>query len=136
VSVVNRNKAKAELAQHLASDPLPLRKAKITQEAAVKKAEKTAKAATEARAAAEVAKANALKAQDAAEQAVAEALKKFEEAEAYLKEVKSKPGAAQGQIWWLERTLHEAKAYLPEKKGWIQKKKLILIHFNETKKIK
>jgi len=34
---VSQNKAKAELAQHLASDPLPLRKAKITNEAAVKK---------------------------------------------------------------------------------------------------
>merc|ERR1712137_922529 len=36
--VVSRNKAKAELAQHLATDPLPLRRAKITCEAAVKKA--------------------------------------------------------------------------------------------------
>merc|ERR1712137_1295961 len=39
--VVSRNKAKAELSQLLAEDPLPLRRAKITQEAAVKKAEKT-----------------------------------------------------------------------------------------------
>lgn len=64
--LVSRNKAKAELAQHLAEvrsppcrsflaacingvstlqDPLPLRKAKITLEAAVKKAEKAANAA-------------------------------------------------------------------------------------------
>ena len=40
--VVSRNKAKAELAQHLASDPLPLRRAKITCEAAVKKADRAA----------------------------------------------------------------------------------------------
>ena len=33
--VVSRNKAKNELAQHLAEDPLPLRQAKITAEAAV-----------------------------------------------------------------------------------------------------
>jgi len=37
LGVVTRNKFKAELAQHLAQDPLPLSKAKITQEAAVKK---------------------------------------------------------------------------------------------------
>jgi hypothetical protein len=30
--IVQQNKAKAELAQHLAEDPLPLRKAKITLE--------------------------------------------------------------------------------------------------------
>jgi murein DD-endopeptidase MepM/ murein hydrolase activator NlpD len=38
--VVQQNKAKAELAQHLAEDPLPLRKAKITLEAALKKSRK------------------------------------------------------------------------------------------------
>ncbi len=37
---MSRNKAKAELAQHLAEDPLPLRRAKITTEAAHKKADK------------------------------------------------------------------------------------------------
>ncbi len=42
-SVVARNKAKNELAQHLGADPLPLRRAKITQEAAVKKAERATK---------------------------------------------------------------------------------------------
>jgi len=39
-SMVSRNKAKNELAQHLAEDPLPLRRAKLTSEAAFKKAEK------------------------------------------------------------------------------------------------
>ncbi|ELR16115.1 TolA protein, partial [Acanthamoeba castellanii str. Neff] len=47
-SIVAKNRAKNELAQHLSSDPLPLRKAKITQEAAVKKAERAAQAAREA----------------------------------------------------------------------------------------
>merc|ERR1712137_860441 len=46
--VVSQNKAKAELAQHLAEDPLPLRRAKITQEAAVKKAERATNAEAEA----------------------------------------------------------------------------------------
>jgi len=36
-SGVKANKAKAELAQHLGTDNLPLRKAKITTEAATKK---------------------------------------------------------------------------------------------------
>jgi len=102
-SVVAQNKAKNELAQHLASDPLPLRKAKITQEAAVKKAERAVKAAAEASAAAEA--------------ALDDCQKKFEEAEAYLIEVKSKPGSAQGQLFWIERELKEAKFYLPEKRG-------------------
>ena len=35
--LVSRNKAKNELAQHLGEDPLPLRRAKITTEAATKK---------------------------------------------------------------------------------------------------
>merc|ERR1711943_166551 len=51
--VVSRNKAANELAQHLAEDPLPLRKAKITAEAAVKRSEKATKAAADAREAAE-----------------------------------------------------------------------------------
>ena len=33
--VVSRNKAKNELAQHLAEDPLPLRQAKITAEGSI-----------------------------------------------------------------------------------------------------
>jgi len=120
-SVVARNKAKAELSQHLASDPLPLRKAKITQEAAVKKADRATQAASDALKAATEAKHAAEKAKHAAEAAVEEALRKVDEAEAYLLEVKSKPGAAQGQIWWLERELHDARAYLPERKGGYKK---------------
>jgi len=121
VGVVTRNKAKAELAQHLSSDPLPLRRAKITQEAAVKKAEKATQAAADARAASEAAKAAAVEAKKAAERALEDMQSKVEEAEAYLQEVKSKPGAAQGHIWWLERELQEARAYLPERKGGIKK---------------
>jgi len=49
IGLVTRNKAKAELAQHLSSDPLPLRRAKITQEAAVKKADRATQAAADAR---------------------------------------------------------------------------------------
>jgi len=163
IGAVVRNKAKAELAQHLASDPLPLRRAKITQEAAVKKADKatqvaaeataksqaaraeagkTARAAADSRATAEVARAEAEKqaaeavqargraeaasrasenAAAAAEQAVEAAQAKVEEAETYLEEVKNQPGSAHGAVWWLQRELHEKKAYMPEKKGGYKK---------------
>jgi len=98
--VVSKNKAKNELAQHLAEDPLPLRRAKINTEAAVKKAE---------RATAE------------AEQAVAEATRQYEECEAYLHELQSKGGSGLGALWWMDRELHEAKAYLPQAKGGYKK---------------
>jgi len=106
--VVSRNKAKAELAQHLAEDPLPLRRAKINQEAAVRKADKAAADAEAARAAAEAALA-------AAERALAEA-------QAYLDEVRSKPGSAAGALWWIDRELHEQRKYLPSSKGGIAKR--------------
>eukprot|EP01088_Endostelium_zonatum_P019175 TRINITY_DN648_c0_g2_i2.p1 TRINITY_DN648_c0_g2~~TRINITY_DN648_c0_g2_i2.p1 ORF type:complete len:318 (-),score=105.18 TRINITY_DN648_c0_g2_i2:47-958(-) len=105
---VQMNKAKNELAQHLSSDPLPLRKAKITNEAAVKKAEKASAAAEAARI--------------AAENALEEATRKLAEAEAYLEEVKSRPGSAAGALWWIERELHEAKKYLPKSKGGLERK--------------
>jgi len=147
--VVSQNKAKAELAAHLAADPLPLARAKITQEAAVKKADKATQSAVEARSAAQAAKtaaeasareatqarsdaeeqarqAAAAKAESerataAAEDAAEEARQKVDQAEAYLNEVKSKPGSGKGTVWWLQRELHETKAYLPERKGGYRK---------------
>jgi len=119
--VVSRNKAKAELAQHLAEDPLPLRKAKITQEAAVKRAERTAQAAADARTAATQATKAAAEAKEESNRAKAEAESKVAEAEAFLQEVKSKPGAAEGALWWIERELHEAKKYKPTSRGGISK---------------
>merc|ERR1712137_1172597 len=140
--VVSMNKAKAELAQHLAEDPLPLRKAKITQEAAVKRADKArqaaeeaaqaasharqaaetaAKEATQARQAAESARQASAVAKAKAEDALAAAEAKFKEAEAYLEEVKSRPGCAHGAIWWMDRELHEQRKYLPTSRGGIAK---------------
>jgi len=95
------------LAQHLAEDPLPLRKAKITLEAAVKKAERAA--------------ADAAAARVAAEHALAEAERRLADAEAYLNEVRNKPGSAAGALWWIDRELHEQKKYLPERRGGISK---------------
>ena len=64
--VVSRNKAKVQLDAHLAEDPLPLRKAKLTLAAAQKKADKArapfqaaTEVAAEARAKAEAARADA-----------------------------------------------------------------------------
>jgi chromosome segregation ATPase len=76
VSMVNRNKASVELAQLKQENPLPLRKAKITQEAALRKVEKERKAA-------EVATAEA-------EEQTRKVEKVFKEAQEYLEEVKKK----------------------------------------------
>jgi len=105
---VQRNKASNELAQLLATDPLPLRQAKISLEAAERKAEKARKPFKEARERAE-------EAREAADRAVDECNRRYEEAERYLKEVMSKPSSPHGQIWWFERELEEARKYMPTK---------------------
>jgi len=122
-SLVAKNKAKQELAQLKQENPLPLRKAKITAEAALRKVEKQrkeAEAATAQVAAAarelEQAKRDAEAATKRVEKAVIEIEEKFREAEAYLQEVKRKGGVANGAIYWIERELKEAKKYLPQRK--------------------
>jgi myosin heavy subunit len=119
--VVSRNRAKNELAQHLAEDPLPLRRAKITAEAAAKRNERAVVAAADAKAAAEQAAVEAGKARQAAEDAVEAALAALADAEAYLKEVQATAGGGAGALWWIERELHEQRKYLPESKGGIRK---------------
>jgi len=92
---VKQGKAKNELAQLKGEDPMPLRKAKLTLTAALKKAEKATTAAQEKLAAAEAA---------------------FAEAERQLEAVKKAGGgAAKGRIWWMERELAEKKKYMPKK---------------------
>ena len=133
--VVSRNKAKAELAQLNAEDPLPLQRAKITLEAAYKRAEKTrapfeaaTKQAEAARAAASAAanaatadRRSAESAKQAAEAALDDATRQVAEAEAYLNEIKNRPGCAFGALWWIDRELHEAKKFKPTSKGGIAK---------------
>jgi len=125
---VKRNKAVAELEQLKASDPQPLRTAKINQGATVRKAEKAsnaASAATAAAAAATAAAKDALAAAEAAviaageaalqlEAAVQSASNKLQEALDYLQEVKNMPGQSFGDIWWMEREIAEKKKYLPK----------------------
>jgi len=119
--VVQQNKAKALLASHLAEDPLPLRKAKVTLEAAVKKADKARAPFEAATKVAEDARHRAEQARQRADEAVEEASQKVKAAEDYMDEVKRKPGTPHGAIWWLERQLQEQKSFLPERKGGTRK---------------
>jgi len=141
-TVVQQNKAKNELAQLRAEDPLPLRRAKITQEAATKKAEKArapfeaatkeaeaaravasaaANQASQARSAASKAKQASERAKQAAEDALEEARRALQEAEDYLNEIRSKPGCAYGAMWWLDREIQEKKKFLPERLGGVKR---------------
>merc|ERR1712196_331373 len=131
LGIVKRNRAKAELEQVKQEDSLPLRKAKISQEAAVRRLNKALKTAaqetetaTEARRLASEAKELAVvaanKSEEAkleSEKAVTVAEKAFQDAEKFLEEVKSKfSGSSEGALWWMDRELAEAKKYLPKSK--------------------
>jgi chromosome segregation ATPase len=130
LGAVQRNKAKNEVAQLKAEDPLPLRKAKITQEAALKRVQKERQKAEAATKVAEQKAAEATTAAEAAaaaeaeleqqtkqlEAAQADLQKKFDEAVEALNAVKKKGGGvAQGAIWWMEKELAEAKKYMGRK---------------------
>jgi len=136
-TIVARSKAAQELAQLKQENPLPLRKAKITQEAALRKVEKQRKEAENATAKClsiadelakvkreldigaqqlEVAKNEVEEATRRVEEAVRDTEVRMAEAEAYLEEVKKHGGNPDGAIWWIERELKEAKKYLPQRK--------------------
>jgi len=92
IGIVKRNSAANQLDQMLSEDPLPLRKAKINQAAAVKKSERATKTA---------------------EAAVKNAETKLQEALDFLQRAKQSGGVARGAIWWMEREITEKKKYLP-----------------------
>jgi len=98
---VGKGKATNEKAQLQSEDPLPLRKAKITQEAALKRVEK--------------ARAPFTAATEAAEAARQEAEAAFTAAQASLDELKKKGGTPHGTVWWMERVLHEKMKFMPKK---------------------
>jgi len=102
IGVVQRNKAAAELAQVKSEDPLPLRKAKISSEAALRKVEKERKAAEEATLQVEA--------------SVRDMEAKVKETNDYLDELKKKGGIPYGSVWWMEREIKEAQKYLPKSK--------------------
>jgi len=123
ISAVQRSKASAELAQLKQEDPMPLRKAKITQEAALRKVEKERKAAEAAtavaagKAADAEAKSRALEEQKKkVEAAYVECEKSYKEAQDFLEAVKKKGGIPNGSMWWMERELTEAQKYMPKRK--------------------
>ena len=127
-SSFQKSLAANELAQLKSEDPLPLRKAKITQQATLKKAEKAANILREAQAAAQAAadtaaeaareaeakRVDATNAANELEAAVQEANAKLQEANDFLEEEKQKGGVAQGDIWWMQRELEEKKKYMPK----------------------
>ena len=83
-------------------------------QAATKAAEAARASATADREAADAAKRQA-------EAALSDARARLQEAEDYLEEIKSQPGCAAGALWWIDRELHEAKAYMPESRGGYRK---------------
>jgi len=109
LSTVQKNKAANELQQLKSEDPLPLRKAKINQGATVRKCEKASVEAQKQTLVVEQKKVEV-------EKLVEDANKKFDEAQNYFNEVKSRPGSAEGDLWFINRELTEAKKYLPQKK--------------------
>jgi len=113
---VQRNKAANELAQLKAEDPLPLRKAKITQEAALRKVQKEKKATEEARVETERKGKELEKAIKELEQAYVSLEAKMAEAQEELEKIKAKPGGGKGAIWWLQRELFEVDNRLPKAK--------------------
>ena len=122
--VVSRNKAKVSLDAHLAEDPLPLRKAKITLEAARKRADKARapfQAATEvaadARAKAEEARAEAQVARRAAEAARADATARREQAAAARQTAEAAKARAEEAVAAAQAAVAEAEAFLEELKA-------------------
>jgi hypothetical protein len=124
---VKKGKAVQEKEQLLCEDPLPLRKAKITQGASLKKVTKSrlkAETATSAAAEAERLAAEAKVTADAAEVAAEEAKTLADaaqvaaevalaDAQTSLNNLKAKAGggAPQGKLWWMERVLAEKRKF-------------------------
>jgi predicted nucleic acid-binding Zn-ribbon protein len=113
---MQKSKASNELAQLKSEDPLPLRRAKITQEAAVRKTEKQLKQVA-------IAKEEAARKQAELEKAIREleaaytALEgKIAEAQKELERAKSSGTGGQGAVYALERQLFDADAFLPTSK--------------------
>jgi len=137
-------KAKNELAQLKGEDPLPLRRAKITQEAALRKVQKQRKLAEDAETEA-AAKKKALEDAERALEATARQLAqkeaalqvavseleaayadleaKMTEAMEMLAEAKKSGGVAYGALWWMGRELFEADSRLPTAKMRFDHKK-------------
>jgi len=104
-SGMKKAKASNECAQLKAEDPLPLRRAKITQEAAVRKVQKLKKPLEE-----KEAKLAAIVAE--LETSYDELKQQFIAAEESLKKAKQAGGTAWGAIWFMQRELYEQDSRL------------------------
>jgi len=108
-SAMKLNTFRNELAQIEGEDPLPLRKAKLTSKAMVKKSKKALKKCNK-----EEKKCEELNAElESLKDKAAIALEEAQEALTSLKE--NGDGIAHGQVWWMERELNERKKYMPRK---------------------
>lgn len=130
LGIVKRNKAKAELNMLLSKDPLPLRTAKLHQEASFKKLSKATKKAGEAASAAELCMKKAEVARVAARKSKNEAIETGKIAEAAIPNAQAACKAIQdeleklmkdrkvgkGTIFYLEKELEVAKKFLPKSK--------------------
>merc|ERR1712032_512302 len=117
-STVKKGKAFQQMKKAEGEDPLPLRKAKLEQQAKVRKAKKASriagKRAKKATAAAEAAAA-ALKQAEAAFEAASETVQKL---------AASLGGAGEGTLWWMDRELEEAAQFLPKSKQRALRRKM------------
>jgi glutathione S-transferase len=132
---VSRGKAASMLSSLLDEDPLPLRKAKISQEAALRRVEreqktsmlKTIEAAAqterckaklqelhEKEAELEQSKANLDQAIKDLEASYAELSTRMAEAQTVIAELKGRGTSGMGALWWMERSLFEADECLPQ----------------------
>jgi len=94
LGVVKKNRARAELAQVKDEDPLPMRQAKISSEAALRKVTKQRKKAVGA---------------------VLQLQAEFAKAKQSLEDL-STGGTNEGLVFWMQQELKEAEKFMPKKK--------------------
>jgi chromosome segregation ATPase len=108
---VKKGKAVQEKEQTLGEDPLPLRKAKLTQQASLRKVEKARLVAEQETAKSAEAAAEAARTKEAADAAKRAAEEALAAAQAQLEALKKKGGTPMGKLWWMERVLQEKKKF-------------------------
>lgn len=130
LGIVKRNRAKAELAQIRNEDPLPLRTAKIQNEAAVRRLAKATKSARQAAIAAEhakkkakeskicakEAKLKALEAAQKAEAAIPQARIAFDDLKEMVRDLMKYQKVPQGTLFYINREVKESSKFLPAAK--------------------
>eukprot|EP00013_Stygamoeba_regulata_P027491 CAMPEP_0177652564 /NCGR_PEP_ID=MMETSP0447-20121125/13205_1 /TAXON_ID=0 /ORGANISM="Stygamoeba regulata, Strain BSH-02190019" /LENGTH=334 /DNA_ID=CAMNT_0019155833 /DNA_START=28 /DNA_END=1032 /DNA_ORIENTATION=- len=112
-SAVQRSKANVQLQALLQEDPLPLRKAKITQEAVVRRVQKE-----QAPLLADLArqKEEVSAKQDAVVSEQQQVSEQMDAARAKIEKLKAMGGVARGALWWMEREMFEADERLARAK--------------------